>query len=447
MSGVAAAGSIDAASMASQLVAAERAAPDARLDRTERQVNAQVSAVGTLRSAFSALRTAVNALASNTAALARSTKLTSDVQLSATAGAGAPVGSYQVEVLSLASAQKIASAGFASGGSAVGTGTLTIAAGSQSFDIAIGDDDSSLESIRDAINATAGEAVQASIVRDDVGSRLVLSSRASGTANALTVATSGGNGGLAALAWPPGAGSGMVESAAATDARIRVDGFERTSASNTIADMLPGLTMVLKKAEPGTIIGMEVGFDSAARLAAVKSFVNAYNVSLASISTVTSYNTETSVAAALNGDSMVRGTARSLRDTVGADVTALKTIGISIAKDGTLTLDEAKFGSAVAANPDAASALFAGGEGTIGHGIDATLDRLLDAGGSLDSRSEALTSRTRQVEQQRAALDRRMSMAEARYKAQFIALDSMITKLQNTSTFLSQQLSSLSTGS
>lgn len=444
---VAAAGSIDAASMAAQLVSAERAQADARLDRTERQVSAQVSAVGTLRSAFSALRTAVNALSSNTAALARSTKLTSDVQFSATAGAGAPVGSYQVEVLALASAHKLASAGHATSGTAVGTGTLTIAAGAQSFDITIGEDDNSLEAIRDAINETAGSAVQASIVRDDSGHRLVLTGRATGTANALTVTANGGDGGLASLTWPPAAGSGMVESAAATDARVKVDGFERTSASNTISDMLPGVTMVLKKAEPGVLVGMEVGFDAAARLAAVKSFVNAYNVSLASIATTTSYNTETRVAAALNGDAMVRGTARTLRDTVGADVSALKAIGITIAKDGTLALDEAKFGSAVAADPDAASALFAGGEGTLGKTLDTTLDRLLDAGGSLDSRSESLTSRTRQVEQQRTALDRRMAMAEARYKAQFIALDSMITKLQNTSNFLTQQLSSATTGS
>ena len=157
----------------------------------------------------------------------------------------------------------------------------------------------------------------------------------------------------------------------------------------------------------------------------------------------TAYNTTTQVAAALNGDSMVRGAARELRDTVSAEVTDLKAIGISINKDGTLKLDEAAFDAAMLKDPAPASRLFASGTTSLAGRLDAALDHLLDDDGLLDSRSDALSARTKALAKQRSALDYRMTQAEARYRAQFTALDSMVTSLQSTSNFLSQHLSAL----
>ena len=436
---VSSAGSIDAASMAAQLVAAERKAPDARLARIERQITAQVSAVGTLRSAFSALRTAVNALGAKSTTDARSVSLANTTQFTATAGIGAATGRFSVEVQSLAAAQKLRSAPLPATSTTVGTGTLTFSAGGRSFDVTVDADGQTLEGLRDAINAAAGgKMVQASIVTGDDGAHLVLTALDSGTAHAVSVSASGGDGGLERFTTQ----GAMSEITPAADAVLVVDGIARTSSSNTVTDLLPGVTFNLKAAAPGAPTQMTVQADPAARLAATKTFVGAYNASLASIATTTSYNTTTQVAAALNGDAMVRGVARELRDMVGADVNALKSMGITIAKDGTLTLDEGKFQTAVVADPGAADALFGTGTSSLATRLDATLDRLVDSGGLLDSRSESLTSRTKTLTGQRDALDRRMTLTEARYKAQFIALDAMITKLQSTSNFLTQQLSS-----
>lgn len=433
---VSSAGSIDAAAMASQLVAAERKAPDARLARIERQITAQVSAIGTLRSAFSALRTAVNALGAKAATDARSVTQASTTQFSATAGVGAATGSFSVEVLSLASAQKVRADALPSSTASVGTGTLSFSAGGHAFDVTVDEDGQTLEGLRDAINtAAAGKGLQASIVNGDDGAYLVFTALGAGTDNAITVTTSGGDGGLSRFT-----SGALTEITAPANARIVVDGVERSGTSNTIADLLPGVTFTLKAAAPGVTTQMTVQPDPAARLAATKSFVNAYNMSLASIATTTSYNTTTQVAAALNGDSMVRGVSRELREMIGGDVNALKAMGITIAKDGTLSLDDAKFQAAVVADPAAADALFGKASSSLATRLDATLDRLVDSGGLLDTRSEGLTSRTKVLTGQRDALDRRMTLTEARYKAQFIALDAMITKLQGTSNFLTQQL-------
>ncbi|MFL6587661.1 MAG: flagellar filament capping protein FliD [Luteimonas sp.] len=440
---------IDPATTAQQLVAAERAVADQRLARTDTKIKAEVSAVASLRSAMSALQSAIRTLATPTASQPRTVGLSSTGAFTATAATGAPTGQFQVEVTQLASAEKIASAPFSTDAAAsVGTGTLSIQAGEHSFDIEIVDGRNSLADIRDAINAkAAGNGVQATLVNGDGGTRLVLSAVDSGTANAITVSASGGDGGLSTLAY---AGSdtpgGTTQLVAPKDAIIVVDGITRTNASNTITDLLPGISFTLTEAKPGTTVQMHVGIDTAAQLASVKTFVEKYNAALSTIASLTSYNEATRTGAALNGDSMVRGLTRQLRDMVGSDVTQLKSMGIEIAKDGKLTLNEADFTTAVAKDPSIVTTAFGAGD-TLGTKLNKQMTDLLAFDGPLKTRDDSLTQRTKTLTQQRDALDRRMSLAEARYKAQFVALDAMVAKLQSTSNFLTQQLSSSSTGS
>jgi flagellar hook-associated protein 2 len=436
------AGKLDVQTMVAQLVAADRAPADARMDRTGRQLTAQVSAIGTLRSAFSSLRTAVNALSAKDAIEARKVVVPEGANFAATAGIGAATGRYEIEVLQLATAQKLASAAFTSSGATIGTGQLTISAGGSPLTIDIDETNNTLAGIRDAINAKAGgKIVSASIVTGDDGAHLVLNAVNTGTAGALTISASGGDGGLAALTYDPLGSSGMTERMPAADARVKVDGFERTVSGNTLGDVISGVSLTLTRAEPGTRRELRIEADGSAQLTAAKNFVNAYNMSLAAIATTTSYNTSTQVAAALNGDAMTRNAAKELRDAVSSNVTDLKAMGISIAKEGTLKLDEAAFGAGLAKDPAVAARLFATGTASMAGKLDATLDRLVDAEGLLATRSENLAKRTKALDSQRSALDFRMSQAESRYRTQFTALDVLLSSLQTSSDFLSQQLS------
>jgi flagellar hook-associated protein 2 len=431
-------GKLDVQGMVAQLVAADRAQPEARIARSERQVNAQVSAIGQLRSAFSALGSSLTALTSRDNLQARKAVLPTDANFAATARPGAAAGRYQVEVLALASAQKLTSGAFAAD-AAVGTGTLTIRAGDTTIEVAIDAPDNTLAGIRDAINAAAGgKTVTASIVNGDAGPHLVLNAVDTGTAGALTVTASGGDGGLAALAYDPDGPSGLSELLAAADARVRVDGIERTSASNTIDDLIHGASLTFLKAEPGVVRELRIEGDAGAQRTAAKGFVAAYNAALAAIAQTTAYNPSTKVAAALNGDAMVRNATRELRDILGDSVTDLKAMGISIAKDGRLTLDDAAFDAGIAASPDAAARLF-GSEGLAGR-LGGVVDRMVKAEGLLEGRSKSLADRTKALANQRSALDFRMSQAEARYRTQFTALDVLLTSLQSSSDFLTQQL-------
>ncbi|MEF3083588.1 flagellar filament capping protein FliD [Luteimonas sp. SMYT11W] len=433
---------IDPTTTAKQLVASERAPADARFAKTETKIKAEVSAIGSLRSAMSNLQSALRTLSGTQTSMARTVGLSANTAFAATASGGAPTGQYQVEVLALASAQKQSSAALASDKTVVGTGTLAIGAGEHQFSIELADGKNTLADLRDAINtAAAGKGVQAAIITGDDGAHLVLTALDSGTSKAITLDASGGDGDLQALV------SGMSEIAPAQDALVKVDGITRTSASNTLTDLVPGVSFTLKKAAPGEPVQMTVSNDSAAQLSGVKAFVEKFNAALYAVASATNYNATTKVAAALNGDAMVRGMSRELRDMIGGDVIALKELGITIGKDGTLTLNEANFNAGLAKDPTAVGTIFGAGDASLGTRMGTSMTAILDSNGPLKTRDESLTQRTKVLTQQRDALDRRMSLAEARYKAQFIALDTLVTKLQSSSNFLTQQLSSSTSAS
>ena len=435
------AGKLDVATMVSQLVAAERAPTDARFDRTQRQLTAQISAIGMLRSAFSGLSTAVNALSSKDALQARRVSVPVDANFAASAGLGAAVGRYQIEVLALAVAQKLASRAYASSDAAIGTGQLKFSAGATTLTVDIDAAHNTLAGIRDAINIQAGgKTVAATIVTGNDGAHLVLNAVDTGTAGALKITSSGGDGGLVSLTYDPPTSVAMTQLVAATDASVKVDGFARTSGSNTLADVISGVSLTLTKAEPGIVRELSIATDGSLQRTAARNFVNAYNATLTAIATTTAYNTTTKVAAALNGDSMSRNTSRELRDTVSGNVTDLKAMGITIDKDGTLKMDDAGFDAGMLKDPATAARLFSGGVDSLAGKVHATVARLLDPDGLLDNRSASLTARTKSLASQRSALDFRMTLAESRYRTQFTALDTLLTKLQGSSDFITQQL-------
>lgn len=68
---------------------------------------------------------------------------------------------------------------------------------------------------------------------------------------------------------------------------------------------------------------------------------------------------------------------------------------------------------------------------------------LTDEGGTLVSRTDGLTSRKSRLDDQEDRLNLRLEQVEKRYRAQFSALDSMLASMQQTSSYLSQQLAAL----
>src|SRR5688572_25214099 len=185
---------LDINDIVTKLMTAERA-PLTRLDAKEAPLQARLSAFGTIKSALAALRDATTTLTTPGKFDALSAKMGDTTIASASASATAAAGAHAIEVLTLAKAHTLATAAQPSMATTLGSGTITLQFGTydagaftqnperatKTITIAAGQ--SSLESVRDAINA-AGAGVSASIVNDGTGYRLALSSTASGTANA-----------------------------------------------------------------------------------------------------------------------------------------------------------------------------------------------------------------------------------------------------------------------
>ena len=441
---------LDVAGLVQKLVSAEGAPKSARLDQQEAKAQAKLSALGTLRAALAKFQDTVSALKSIDKFQGRQVSLSSDDFLAATSDSTAVPGSYEVEVQQVASAHKLQSGTIASAAAVVGTGTLRIVTGGQTFDITIDATNNTAAGIAKAINASpAGAKVMATVITGASEARLVITSRNSGAANAMTITQSGGDGGLAGLTYP--LGGGMTPLKGALDARVLVDGVLATSATNAITGAIAGVTLNVENENvPTETTAVTVDFNRAAARKAVGDFVTSYNAIVDAIKSVASYNVNTKQGGPLFGDTGVLNIADQLRREitsavpgVSASADMLAEIGISGQLDGKLAVNNTQLDAAFNSNFDAVGQLFASGKVGVAVKIGGLLDQYLGNSGLFDSRTDSLNASIKDIGSQRAELTNRLTQLQARYTKQFNALDGLLAKLQSTSNYLAQQLGNL----
>jgi flagellar hook-associated protein 2 len=439
---------IDINGLVAQLVAAERAPAEQRLSRQQARVDAQVSALGQLRGALSTLQSTLTPLRTVEAFQTRAATSSDRTVFEATATSTAAPGTYSIEVDRLASAQRLASAAFAGGsGSTVGTGTLTLSLGATSFQISVIEGNQSLAAIRDAINSAADNpGIQASIITAADGARLILASRQTGAANTMRITTSGGDGGLNALVYDPGNVTNLTELSAAQDARVLIEGFEVTSSTNSISGAIEGVTLNLLAADSGSVKTLTVSNDTTQALEKIRKFVADFNTAATTMAKLRAFDPATRIGGPLLGDAMLRGIEASLRREISNRVAAatapydtLAGVGITTNSDGTLKLDETRLSNALRAGFDVVGQLF-GSDNGIAARLYGIVDAAIRGDGQVTTRTERLQRDKRSIDQDRVALDRRMESVERRYRAQFIAMDSLLAQLQSTGSYLAQQL-------
>jgi flagellar hook-associated protein 2 len=439
---------LDVNTIVTQLMNAERG-PISILQTKQTANNAKLSAFGTLKSAVSTFQTALKGLGS-TGLGARSATSSDAAILGTSASTDAVPGTYAVEVTQLAKQAKLSSAGHTDTTTLMGAGTMSIQVGAKAaIDIPAGD--YSLLSLSKAINA-AQAGVSATIVNDGTaaGNRLVITANDSGAANTVKITAGGG---LAEFQFDPVApGPLMVQNQAGQDATLKIDNILITKPSNTITDAVSGLTLNLLQAKVGTSVNVTVAADKAAAKTAVTAFVDAYNKLNSSIKSMTSYNTVTKKGAALNGESGAAAIITTLRKEMTAAVTgvsglaSLTDIGVGFQRDGTLAVNDVKLQKALDTNFAGVTALFSGTDGYATRLTAATTD-ILGSQGVITSRTEGLNNAIKQNAIQQDDMEQRLSVTEKRYRAQFSALDSMMSRMQSTSSFLTQQLSALAKNS
>ncbi|KPQ02388.1 flagellar filament capping protein FliD [Marinobacter sp. HL-58] len=353
-----------------KLVSAERDPKVQQFDLKTEQAEAKLSAYGQLKSAVTELRLPMRQLGSADAMRSFSADVSgSSVDVSVDSSQ-ASRGTYNIEVDRKASAQALASGTFDDRDStSVGRGTLSFAVGDKTTNIEIDENNDTLQGLANAINdSDAG--VSASIINTGDGYRLVMSANETGEANRIniTATDSDGNntdaGGLSQFVMNDDV-QNLDETTPAQDALLSINGIEVTSASNTVEDVVDGLTFNIKDTGSSSVA---VDQDTGKVAERVQEFVDKFNAVQSTIGELTDFDAEEGQASILTGDSTVRSIQNQLKRVLtdmvpgleDANVRSLADVGITTDwQSGELQFDSQKFQQQLLENPDDVTALFA----------------------------------------------------------------------------------------
>ncbi len=447
---------VDFGAITDQLVKLEKL-PISKIEGQKTGANRQITLVGDFAMKVRGLETAAKAL--STPAQVRAVKASSsdENRVKVTANGQAQLGNFDISVTALARSQTNQSRTFATDARGVmGSGSLDLTVGDGETITIDYDDDDSLSILARRINdANAG--VRASVLNDGTSFRMLLSSDESGAAHAVTFGDSGGVFGFDA----PG-----NELVAARDAQFTVAGVPVTRPSNTLTDVIEGVTFELKTetppGEPATRVAVSRDPDGLAEK--VKAFVDALNNVQSFVSGQLS-NKTADPNESLRNDSMLQGFQRRigglLSSAHGPDDTSLGMFGIKLDRDGSMSLDRAKLDKAIAANPDGLTRMLAGvgdrsatpvspaddPDGSLRklNGLVASLTSLTgeytrSGDGILATKQTAIRSRIKGWDGQIERIELKASSLEERLRKQFTATDQTIALLNSQTTFISSIL-------
>jgi flagellar hook-associated protein 2 len=453
-------------------------APLVALQAQQSSYTAKLSAYGQLNSALSALQTAAAALAKPAVFESVTASSTATDVVTATALSTATTGTYALNVTQLSQAQSLATTGKRDTSTNIGDAVATTTATRVTFEfgttsgasftldadatrtksIDIDPARSSLADIAKKINDTAGLGVTASIVNDGSAApfRLVLTSTQTGEASSMRMTVSGdadhpaGDPALSGLLTHNPAGPKLEQTVAAQNTKLTVNGIAITSATNSVAGAVQDVTMTVAKLGASTL-SVKKDTDSVGN--AIATFVNAYN-SLQSVATkLTAFNATSKSGAVLLGDSTLRNIQVRIRSALttaqtpdASGLATLTQVGIAMQKDGTLSFDAAKLRTVLDSQMSGVANLFAGSAGVGGYGtqMSSLLTGFTDTtNGTLTAATKGLNTTLDSLGKQYTATSARIDATIARYKAQFTQLDTLISSMNQTSSYLTQQFDAM----
>lgn len=253
---------------------------------------------------------------------------------------------------------------------------------------------------------------------------------------------------LGRLAFTSLTGSGQSLTQAGLNAVAKVNGVTIDSVSNTVKDALPGITLNLLKPTTSSAT-ITVSNDKDSMRKAVQTFVDAYNSLSDMLATSTKYDPDTKTKGSLQGDATAVGLQRAVRsmirsETPGGTFTRLSDVGIEIKADGKMAINSSKLDTALD-QPAEMTRLFGATSDNptlkgFGFKLDAFADGLVAADGTLSSRTSSLRSAIQRNAKEVDKVNERATRAEARYLAQYNAMDAAVAKMNSLNAYVAQQI-------
>lgn len=377
---------LDLQTLVDGLVASEQQLRFGRLDTQAALATERISAYGLLKSSVSLFNGSLTSIGNISTFQARTVSSSDPDAFTVSAAVNAALGNYSVEVVEAGEAQSLTGSNFVditntainSADAIIGGGTLIIQQGSQpSFSVVIDSANSSLNAIATAINESADNAgVEASVINADSGPVLVINAAKVGSDNEISITVNDVDTndtdaqGLSQLTFDVAdiAGSNLTQATAAVNAQITVNGQAVTSTSGRHFDEVVSGVSITAVTET-TIAGVaSITKNTQQALAAANEFIENFNALSNSIDDLGRGGSEDDLSAGvLVGDSLLRTLDSQLRRTIFTavdetqpeGVRTLSDIGISIGRDGQLSLNSTKFNALLDSNFDDVARLLA----------------------------------------------------------------------------------------
>ncbi len=369
--------------------------------------------------------------------------------LTATVSVGASVGTSTVHVGRLAKQNSWQSSGVATADAVVGSGTGSFAYtvnGTQSS-VAVSAT-TTLQQLSDAINDDVNNpGVTASVMDDGTGTatafHLVLVSKNTGEANAVTIGTNDTNLTFTEV-------QGLNES---LDAEVTVNGITYQRATNTISDIVSGVTLNLESAPGDSTI--KITSDTGSVKDKIVAMIDAYNAATKEIADNSKYDPETKVAGSLSGLSLFRSMTSQLNQTLLTSITGLggaysnmTDIGLSFNRDGTASIDETVLATALENNPEDVQHLLVGDTAKGIDGVATLLNAQLrditkPTQGVIANEKDRVDQTIQRLDDQIETMTTRLNNKYDLLTKQFVQLDTLLSNLKSQGDFLTTQIASL----
>jgi flagellar hook-associated protein 2 len=446
-------------SIISKLTDLEKA-PLVSLKANAETIQAKVSAYSQVKSLISTLSDATAKLTRDSAWNGLTVATTNTSAVNATVTGIASASTISVGVQKLAQAQSTASAVVPTGTDLGGALTIQLGtwnAGATGFtpglsapvSITMAPGETSLAAVASRINdANAG--VTATVLKDASGERLMIRSKDTGEAAGFQIkAGAGATAGLANLAYDPGTSvSTTTRPQAGQNAQATINGVSVSSATNTLTDTIPGLTIQLSQVTTSDTL-ITASTDTGTMKKNIQEFVDAYNAVSKYLGDSTKYDSETKSAGLLQGDGTALGLQNTMRAMLGSTTSGgvysyLSDIGVSLQRGGGLQIDGTKLDKALK-TPENVKKLFATDSGNLQSGglavkLKSYMTGLLSLDGTMNNKADALTAASKRNTVEQDKVNARASLVEKRLKAQYTALDTQMANLTALSAYVTQQV-------
>jgi len=422
------------------------------LENKRSEYNEKLDTYSELESLLESLQNAVDDLRYSYGFYEKEASVSDSTVVDVSVNGTASVGSYSISITSLASVEKEVHNGT---GLTSSSDVINSSGTDKVFQYTYGGtqttitvpDGTTLEGLKDLINDdTNNPGVTATIVNDGTNYRLVLTGNDSGSSNTITIdsgTTLDGTGGTVDFT-----ASSFTETKSASDAVFTIDGLQITRSTNTVSDVITGVTIDLKRAGASTTFSITADTDAIKEN--IQSFVDAYNEVISFLSTNMDYDTNTGEAGILIGESTARHIQERLRSIISSavsgvsgDIDMLAMIGITTnSETGQLEIDTSELDEKLGSSLDEVAELFTLSSNGIAHQIYDYIDTVTSSiDGAITLREEGISDIIENINDTIDDLEDRLDQEREMLVKKFTALETLVSGFNTMSSYLTNQIS------